>query len=534
MTELDVMPISLVAHTVFCPRRAWLEVQGEEADSLAITAGTLAHARVDDTTESRPGTERAMLIHSNQYGLSGRCDVVDAVGEHGLSIIEYKSTPVRRRPEITESQRIQVLAQALCLKEMGYDIADASVYFVNHHKQVSIAVNPSSLQECSEWIHRARAVARGLTAPEPLLDDARCTGCSHAAVCLPDENCHPDGEGVRSISAADPHGSILHILTPGARACLREGRVVVQKNGEVLASHPLEQVCGLVVHGNIDLTSALIRELLWRGHTIVWCSGRGRVVGWATSARSPNGQIRVHQHVMSELGCLPVAQKMIQAKISNQATLLRRNGEHTDAVAVLRGLGRQVNSAGCLPELFALEGRAAKTYFGAFPTMLKGSTGRAFVDSWPGREGRGATDPLNAALNFGYGLLLADCIRALVACGLDPHGGFLHSPNRNKPALALDLMEEFRSPLADSVIVTCINTGALKIDMFSRTLGDSRLTTPGKVALTSAYERRATTTIVHPVFGYSVSWRRAIEVQARIILGVIDGTRSEYRGMTTR
>lgn len=372
MTELDVMPISLVAHTVFCPRRAWLEVQGEEADSLAITAGTLAHARVDDTTESRPGTERAMLIHSNQYGLSGRCDVVDAVGEHGLSIIEYKSTPVRRRPEITESQRIQVLAQALCLKEMGYDIADASVYFVNHHKQVSIAVNPSSLQECSEWIHRARAVARGLTAPEPLLDDARCTGCSHAAVCLPDENCHPDGEGVRSISAADPHGSILHILTPGARACLREGRVVVQKNGEVLASHPLEQVCGLVVHGNIDLTSALIRELLWRGHTIVWCSGRGRVVGWATSARSPNGQIRVHQHVMSELGCLPVAQKMIQAKISNQATLLRRNGEHTDAVAVLRGLGRQVNSTGCLPELFALEGRAAQTYFGAFPTMLKG------------------------------------------------------------------------------------------------------------------------------------------------------------------
>ena len=534
MTELDVMPISLVAHTVFCPRRAWLEVQGEEADSLAITAGTLAHARVDDTTESRPGTERAMLIHSNQYGLSGRCDVVDAVGEHGLSIIEYKSTPVRRRPEITESQRIQVLAQALCLKEMGYDIADASVYFVNHHKQVSIAVNPSSLQECSEWIHRARAVARGLTAPEPLLDDARCTGCSHAAVCLPDENCHPDGEGVRSISAADPHGSILHILTPGARACLREGRVVVQKNGEVLASHPLEQVCGLVVHGNIDLTSALIRELLWRGHTIVWCSGRGRVVGWATSARSPNGQIRVHQHVMSELGCLPVAQKMIQAKISNQATLLRRNGEHTDAVAVLRGLGRQVNSTGCLPELFALEGRAARTYFGAFPTMLKGSTGKAFVDSWPGREGRGATDPLNAALNFGYGLLLADCIRALVACGLDPHGGFLHSPNRNKPALALDLMEEFRSPLADSVIVTCINTGALKIDMFSRTLGDSRLTTPGKVALTSAYERRATTTIVHPVFGYSVSWRRAIEVQARIILGVIDGTRSEYRGMTTR
>ncbi|WP_285118641.1 CRISPR-associated endonuclease Cas1 [Propionibacterium freudenreichii] len=118
--------------------------------------------------------------------------------------------------------------------------------------------------------------------------------------------------------------------------------------------------------------------------------------------------------------------------------------------------------------------------------------------------------------------------------GLDPHGGFLHSPSRNKPALALDLMEEFRAPVADSAVITCINNQTLTADMFSHTLGDVRLTRAGIAALTSAYERRVTTDIKHPTFGYPATWRRTMEIQARLLLGFIDGTRSEYIGMTVR
>ncbi|MDN6793812.1 MAG: CRISPR-associated endonuclease Cas1 [Propionibacterium sp.] len=534
MDTQEIIPISLISHTVFCQRRAWLEAQGEEVDSFAISAGTMAHKRVDDASESRPGTERAMLIHSDKLGLTGRCDVVQCDDEGCLDVIEYKSTPVRRRAEITEPQRIQVIAQAMCLEEMGYKVSETGVYFTNHHKQIPVDLDDASRSECRAWVDRTRQLIQADRAPEPLLDDPRCVGCSHATVCLPDENRFADGQPARSISVSDPDGSILHITVPGARAALRQGRVKVSRSGEELASLPLEKVCGIVVHGNGDLSSALIREMLWRRLTVVWCSSRGRVVGWASSADSPNGQARVHQHVMSELGCLPVAQQMIRAKIGNQATLIRRNGNQVDQVADMRDLARAATSTVSLPELFALEGRAAQIYFSAFPSMFKSDEGQEFLAMWPGRHGRGATDPLNAALNFTYSLLLSDCIRALVACGLDPHAGFLHSSSRNKPALALDLMEEFRAPIADSVVVTCINTGVLKSVMFSHTLGDSRLTAQGRTALVSAYERRVTTEISHPTFGYTVSWRRSIEVQARILLGVVDGTRDEYKGMTIR
>lgn len=535
MTSTENIPISLLVHMVFCPRRAWLEAQGEQADSFAMTAGSVAHTRVDDPAESRPGTERAMLVHSDELGLTGRCDVVHSEPNGTLTIQEYKSTPVRRKPQIRESQRIQVLAEVMCLESMGYTVTGAEVHFINHHKSIPLPLSPAGREECLEWIRRTREMVRGSRAPEPLLDDPRCASCSHATICLPDEHHHTNGSPTRRISASDPEGEIVHVMTPGARAFMKERQVVIAKNGETLASCPIERISGMVVHGNVDLSSALVRELLWRRLSIVWCSGRGRVVGWATSARLPNGQARIHQQAMSEYGCLPLAQAMIKAKISNQATLLRRNGGGTSATtSQLRALGRQTTQVSSLPDLFALEGRAAQIYFTDFPSMLKGTEAEEFLEAWPGRHGRGATDPLNAALNFCYGLLLADCIRGLTACGLDPHGGFLHSPSRNKPALALDLMEEFRAPIADSVVITCINNRSLTPGMFSRTLGDTRLKAAGRNALTTAYEHKATTEIAHLIFGYTTSWRRAIEVQARILLGVIDGTRSEYKGMTIR
>ena len=82
--------------------------------------------------------------------------------------------------------------------------------------------------------------------------------------------------------------------------------------------------------------------------------------------------------------------------------------------------------------------------------------------AFPGRVRRPATDPLNAALNYAYALLLADSVRAVMACGLDPHHGFLHSSGRNKPALALDLAEEFRAAVADSVVIGTFNNGELQ------------------------------------------------------------------------
>jgi CRISPR-associated protein Cas1 len=150
------------------------------------------------------------------------------------------------------------------------------------------------------------------------------------------------------------------------------------------------------------------------------------------------------------------------------------------------------------------------------------------------RSRRPALDPVNAALNFAYGLLLADCIRAVVACGLDPHAGFLHSSERNKPALALDLSEEFRAPIADSVVLGVFNNGELRAASFSHVTGSARLRDRARTTLVAAYERRVMTEFRHPLFGYRVTWRRAIEIQARLVLGVLDGTQPGYKGVPTR
>lgn len=122
----------------------------------------------------------------------------------------------------------------------------------------------------------------------------------------------------------------------------------------------------------------------------------------------------------------------------------------------------------------------------------------------------------------------------MVACGLDPAGGVLHSAKRNKPALALDVMEEFRSPVADSAVLWAINNGELGERDFRRDLDAVRLTQRGRKALIAAYERRATAEFVHPLFGYRVTWRRAMEVQARMFLAIVLSEMGAYRPISLR
>lgn len=141
---------------------------------------------------------------------------------------------------------------------------------------------------------------------------------------------------------------------------------------------------------------------------------------------------------------------------------------------------------------------------------------------------------MNSTLNYSYSLLTAEMIRAIAACGLDPHAGFLHSSNRNKPALALDLVEEFRAPVADSAVLRLINNGELRAEHFDQRLGGARLTQDGRRRVISGIETRMQTQITHPVFGYGATWRRTMEIQARMVLGVLDGSQQRYVGIRVR
>lgn len=338
----------------------------------------------------------------------------------------------------------------------------------------------------------------------------------------------------RQIRVADPDSQVVHLSTFGARASVKQGRLLVHRHGEQMASLPLERVQAVIVHGNVDLTGGLIRELLYRDLPLIWCTSRGRVVGWAASARSPNGGPRGRQAVQSQAGRLDLAREFVSSKIAGQATLLRRRGGPPEVVTRLRALARDARATSSLPVLLGVEGDAAAQYFRHFQGMLTSAVTDDQGIFFPGRVRRPAKDPVNAALNYAYALLLADLIRAVLACGLDLHQGFLHSSGRNKPALALDLAEEFRAAIADSVVVGAFNNGELTRSDFSSTLGSTALRDRGRKTLIEAYERRVTGTFRHPTFGYEVSWRRAMEVQARLVLGILDGSMPRYVGIRTR
>ncbi|MFT3887624.1 MAG: CRISPR-associated endonuclease Cas1 [Arachnia sp.] len=510
--DSDSIPISLVAHYAFCPRRAWLEAAGEKQPlSYAMAVGDSAHRRAHDSTESGATVLRGMAVESVHHGYHGLLDVAEILADESIRIVEYKASPIKGRAEVTDPMKRQIALQWLALEEMGHIVREAEIYFTTQKQRTKVGLRAAEFNAALADVEAVRLTLDSQQAPEPLEDDARCSRCSHVSLCLPDER--REKNTPRRITVADRDAQVLHLATYGALASIRNGRIRVRKAGEEIANLPIERAQAVTVHGNVDLTSGLLRELMWRRIPVSWCSSGGRLVGWASSAESPNGAARVKQHVASSQGHLGLAREFVAAKIHNQATLLRRHGRNTEDVKLLRLLSRESPNATTIPGLFGIEGAAAKVYFSQMTTMLM-PTRATFAEGFPGRVGRGASDRLNVCLNYVYGLLVAECVRGIVTCGLDPHAGFLHSSQRNKPALALDLVEEFRAPIGDSVVLGSINNGEINPSDFWDISGSMKLKDPARKALITAYERRVSTAFKHPVFGYRVTWRRAIEIQA--------------------
>jgi len=129
MTASEPLPISLVAHQVFCPRRAWLEAAGETTDTQQVAVGVAAHTPTDDTGTSRSRRLRGVEIASVEWGIIGRCDTLEIDDDGALTVVEYKAAPRRRRADVTDPMRVQLTLQVHALREMGYLVAGQAVYF---------------------------------------------------------------------------------------------------------------------------------------------------------------------------------------------------------------------------------------------------------------------------------------------------------------------------------------------------------------------------------------------------------------------
>jgi len=233
--------------------------------------------------------------------------------------------------------------------------------------------------------------------------------------------------------------------------------------------------------------------------------------------------------------CLALAKAVVLAKGANQRTMLRRNATlgsaaHLDQMAEL--LSKVPKSPSC-EHLLGLEGNLAARYYANFSHLL---SPRDFEAEWDftTRNRRPPKDPVNAMLSFGYAMLAKECTVVLLAEGLDPWWGLYHKPRHGRPALALDLMEEFRPLVVDSAVITAINTGMVSTGSFRRSQAGCIMTDSGRKAFIRAYEARLDQLVTHPVFDYRCAWRSIVRLQARLLARWLTGDVPEYTGMTTR
>jgi CRISPR-associated protein Cas1 len=199
----------------------------------------------------------------------------------------------------------------------------------------------------------------------------------------------------------------------------------------------------------------------------------------------------------------------------------------------LAQLGEQAARVSSAEQLLGIEGNAGRLYFERFASLLHAPADVTAFD-FTTRNRRPPKDPVNALLSFAYSMLTKDVAVALRISGFDPFLGFFHRPRHGRQALALDVMEEFRPIVADSVVVNAINTGVLtRRDFIHRSVGVT-LSPEGRRKFLRAWERRLSEEVTHPLFGYRVSYRRIFEMQARLLARHLLGELPEYVGFRTR
>jgi CRISPR-associated protein Cas1 len=274
---------------------------------------------------------------------------------------------------------------------------------------------------------------------------------------------------------------------------------------------------------------------------VAYLTGHGRFVGAFVPAVPKNVGLREAQFrtFADPAACLTLAKAVVRAKLTNQRTLLMRSlrgdGDRGSDELAARGLAdllRSLDGAASVETVLGLEGQGAALYFGEFGRFLRAPPDRGF--DFTVRNRRPPRDPVNALLSFAYALLTKDCFAAVCAVGFDPYKGFFHADRHGKPSLALDLLEEFRPVIADSVVLTLVNNEMLTPADFLTWRDACQLTDAGRRTFFQAYEQRKATVVTHPIYGYKMSYSRMLEVQARMLAAYVRGSVPAYTGFTVR
>jgi CRISPR-associated protein Cas1 len=542
----ELIPAAMLRKYAYCPRLFYLEwVEREWADTEDTVQGEIVHRRVDDETgalplpdELDPGDQiaaRSVLLSAPGVGLIAKLDLLEGKSGRVRPIDYKKGAPGPSGP--WEPERIQLCAQGLVLRENGYQCDDGVLYYAEPRTRYVVTFDAALVDRTLALLSELRIVAADPIAPPPLVDSPKCPRCALVGICLPDETNLLRNESLtevrRLVPARDDAGP-LYVVEQGASIGKSGEQLIVRRPGAGEVAVRLIDTSHLALYGNVQVSAQAIRNLAEREIPIFHHTYGGWLSAITTGLPHRNVELRSRQYRLAddETSSLRVARAMIVAKIKNQRVILRRNAraDVERAIVELARLAIAARSASSADLLLGIEGLAARTYFGSFAGLLREPASFKFE----GRNRRPPTDPVNALLSFAYSLLVKECLYALLTVGLDPHRGFYHQVRYGRPSLALDLAEEFRPLLGDSVVLTVLNNHIVQPQDFIQRGPAVALTSEGRRHLIEAFEGRLATLVRHPLFGYAVSYRRVLELQARLLGRVVSGELPRYRPFTTR
>lgn len=331
----------------------------------------------------------------------------------------------------------------------------------------------------------------------------------------------------------------LYVIEPGSRLEKEYQRLLVTKADELLLRLPLQRVSQVVLVGRVGVTTPALHALLQAEVPLLLINRSGKLRGRLLPPTAPNLPLRQQQYRRNDdpAFCLRLAQAIVAAKIHNQRTLalrlLRRHPHISPGnLSTLKPMVNQpaLGIEGSIANLMGIEGAAARAYFRIYR--------QAFGSQWHfhKRTRRPPKDPVNALLSLGYTFLTQAMMTALEAVGLDPYLGYFHSEKYGRPALALDLVEEFRTPIVDSLVLSLLNHRLLKEKDFEYgpATDGVRLTTHGFRIFLRKYSEKLESKFKSRDLKRTISYRKLFEVQARRLARVIQGKDDTYKPFRSR
>ena len=579
----DYLPARMVNEFVYCPRLFFFEwVEGVFRENADTVEGKFQHQRVDQGPgalpaaappeapgDAPPQISRSVTLASDAHRVIAKLDLVE-VANGKVTPVDYKHGQPFKTDDGLEAwlpDRVQLAVQALVLRENSYECDEGVVYYARTRQRVRVAFDEELIGRTLGAIAEAWRVARKGRIPPPLEDSPKCPGCSLAGICLPDETGALAG-GVEPAAAGEqlelfaapsetaprkPPAGVRPLVTPrddlkplylntqGLRVGKSGGVLQVKEKDKLVQEVRLGEICQLNLMGNVQLSTQAIQSLCEAGVPVCYFSRGGWFYGVTTGMNTKNVFLRRSQFRLASEPwfALRLARQLVAGKIRNQRTMLQRNHVEPPRLALsqMKEMAARAEEARNLEELLGFEGNASRLYFAEFAGMVKtgedGTPGEFDFD-FTGRNRRPPRDPVNALLSLAYSLLAKDLTITCYAVGFDPFLGFYHQPRFGRPALALDLMEPFRPLIAESAVLSAVNTRMVTAKDFVRAGRAVALTPAGRKGFFRAYEFRMDTLATHPLFDYRVSYRRMLEIQARLLARVIEGEIPRYPVFVTR